>query len=100
MASRDEERPAEVNEIRIRLVCGNCGKIERFHSWQEAFDKGWDTVERFGYNACDQCPGVSVYFPMMYAQQAREAADPVERALLLDKAAKATLEHERFAEQT
>lgn len=77
---------------KVRLVCGNCGTIGRFESWEEAFDKGWDTVVRFGYNSCEKCPGVSVYFPMMYAQQARDLTLPeAERKELLDKAARATI---------
>ena len=76
----------------IRLVCGNCGKIERFESWEEAFEKGWDTVERFGYNACSACPGVSVYFPMYYAQMAHQ--EPDKRDEWLEKAAAATTEFE------
>lgn len=89
--------------MKIRLVCGNCGKIEYFedgeieghklNAWDMAYQKGWDTVERFGYNACDRCPGVSVYFPMLQAQEARQY--PVGSAQhdgLMEKAAKATLE--------
>lgn len=74
----------------LRLVCSNCGKIEYFDSWQQAFEEGWDTLERFGYNACDGCPGVSVYFPMLKAQEAR-AASGGEREALLAEAAKLTL---------
>lgn len=74
----------------VRLICGNCGKEGRFDSWQAAFDANWDTVERFGYNACDECLGVSVYFPMYYASLAREAKTPQERERLLNQAAVAT----------
>lgn len=28
---------------------------------EEAFDKGWDTPERFGYTGCDLCPGAWIY---------------------------------------
>lgn len=94
-------RQVEANEARseqldlpIRLVCGNCGKEGRFASWEAAFEADWDTVERFGYNACDECPGVSVYFPMMYAQEARGLSDQVKRAELLAKAADATLAYD------
>lgn len=76
---------------KVRLICGNCGKEEEFDNWDEPFDKGWDTVRDFGYNACEECPGVSVYFPMMYAQEARATTDPDKKAELLEKAAEATM---------
>lgn len=77
----------------VRLVCGNCGKIATWESWEAAERVGWDTLATFGYNACEECPGVSVYFPMLYAQQARAASDPVVRTALLAKAAEETMRH-------
>lgn len=77
----------------IRLVCGKCGIIACFRSWEEALDPGWDTIERFGYNACDRCPGVSVYLPMLKAQEARAAREggrPEEAEVLLAQAAELT----------
>lgn len=82
-------------ESRVRLVCGNCGKIRFFTSFEEAFEDGWDSVDRFGYNGCEACPGVSVYFPMMHAQAAREATAagrPDVARSELEKAAAYTLE--------
>lgn len=80
---------------RVRLVCGNCGCIEFFDSWDAAFQAGWDTVERFGYTACDKCPGVSVIFPMHFAHQARDRSlTDDQRQELLDKAAQATLDYD------
>jgi hypothetical protein len=55
----------------VRLICGNCGKIEKFDSYDAAYALGWDTPDRFVYTACDQCLGVSVYIPMMHLQEAR-----------------------------
>lgn len=60
------------NKQAVRLICGNCGTEAVFESFDDAFQKGWDTVERFGYNACSDCPGVSVYFPMLHTQNARQ----------------------------
>ena len=60
------------NKKAVRLVCGNCAVEAVFESFDDAFQKGWDTVERFGYNSCDECPGVSVYFPMYYCQEAKQ----------------------------
>jgi hypothetical protein len=84
-----------MSEKPLRLVCGNCGKIERFESFEEAHQLGWDTILHFGYNACENCLGVSVYFPMWYAQQARAATNPEERQELIELAIKATTEYER-----
>lgn len=56
---------------KVRLVCGNCGHIEKFESYEAAHEQGWDTPDRFVYTACSSCPGVSVYFPMMHLQEAR-----------------------------
>lgn len=74
----------------VRLVCGNCGTIETHESFKAAEDRGWDTVLIFGYNACPDCLGVSVYFPMLYCQQARELEPGPEREMLIAKAAAAT----------
>lgn len=88
------------NKHPVRLVCGNCGTIETHESWEAADAAGWDTVAKFGYNACPACPGVSVYFPMLYAQQARVARSEGmlrEAFELFDRAADATMElHPRF----
>ncbi len=77
-----------------RLVCGNCGRIEVFISQDQAYQEGWDTPATYGYTACDLCPGVSVYFPLMYCAQAKEArsnGDLELAAELLDKAAEQTM---------
>lgn len=85
---------------KVRLVCGNCGKIETVEAetaqaaFQAFFERGWDTVERFGYNACEQCPGVAVYFPMYFAQEAREVASQEQRAALLERVATETTKYE------
>lgn len=55
-----------------RLVCGCCGASAEFPTQQAAFEAGWDTPLRFGYTACPLCPGVGVYFPLLFSQQARE----------------------------
>jgi hypothetical protein len=75
----------------IRLVCGNCGRIREFETWDSAYQEGWDTVAEFGYNACNECPGVSVYLPMYYAQLARKAKGE-KRERLLAIAARLTME--------
>lgn len=81
----------------VRLVCGNCGKIETWESWEAAEAAGWDTVATFGYNACEECPGASVYFPMYYASQARSSEDPEIKAKYLEMAAAETMKrHPRF----
>lgn len=54
----------------VRLICGNCGKVEKFDSYHEAYMDSWDTPDRFVYTACNQCPGVSVLFPMLALQDA------------------------------
>lgn len=77
--------------MNIRLVCGNCGKIEYFESFQAAENKGWDSIITFGYNACEGCLGTSVYFPMLYARYAKQAATPQERDEWLQKAAEETM---------
>jgi hypothetical protein len=77
--------------MKVRLVCGNCAKVVIFDSWDDAFKAGWDTVAEFGYNACEKCPGVSVYFPMLYAQRARQTTNSGERKKLLEKAAESTM---------
>lgn len=83
--------------IKLKLVCGNCGRIEHFEAdtavdaFEAAFRDGWDALDRFGYNACWECPGVAVYFPQLYAQHARDLDDAAERELLLAKAAADTV---------
>lgn len=88
------------NKHPVRLVCGNCGTIETHESWEAADAEGWDTVAKFGYNACPSCPGVSVYLPTLYCQQARLAISQGredEGYALFDRAADATMEfHPRF----
>jgi hypothetical protein len=71
----------------IRLVCGCCAHVEEFASYDEAFDTGWDTPDRFGYTACQLCPGVCVYFPLFYASGIRATADRVKREELQANAA-------------
>lgn len=79
-----------MSDMSVRLVCGNCGTIEKHESFKAAEDKGWDTVMTFGYNACPDCPGVSVYFPMVYCLEARDLPPGAERRALIAKAAAAT----------
>jgi len=74
----------------VRLVCGSCGKIRFFASFDAALANGWDTVAVLGYNCCPNCPALTVYLPMLYAQQARGAGTEQERDRLLRLAAEAT----------
>lgn len=81
----------------VRLICGNCGKVEKFESYEAAFMESWDTPDRFGYTACDGCLGVSVLFPALALQEARqlEAAGDHEGAKAKrEEAAARTLEFE------
>lgn len=79
-----------MTDLTVRLVCGQCGTIERHDSFEAAETAGWDTVLSFGYNACPSCLGVSVYFPMLFCQEARELAPGAERDALIARAAAAT----------
>lgn len=85
---------------KVRLVCGNCGKIKTIEAetaaeaFQEFNDIGWDTVYVYGYNSCEECPGASVYFPLLIAQRAREINDPELRAEHLEELARKTIEFE------
>lgn len=72
-------------------MCFNCGTIAYFDSWEQAFEEGWDTLDRFGYNACADCPGASVFLPMLSAQQARDTNDSRKREQLLREAGAYTL---------
>lgn len=65
------ESETRLESSKLKVVCGNCAKKRYFDSWEEAFIVGWDTVDRFGYTACDECLGISVYFPMLLSQEAR-----------------------------
>jgi hypothetical protein len=89
----------EAAGISVRLVCGCCGHIAEFPSYQAAFEAGWDTPDRFGYSGCDRCPGVAVYFPLLYAQQARDEEDPAARDELLRRAAAASHMHDEIHEK-
>jgi hypothetical protein len=75
-----------VSELPYRAVCGNCGRIERFSGVDAAFQAGWDTPDRFGYTACSNCPGMSVYFALLRFQEAREARTDEEREAKLQEA--------------
>lgn len=78
----------------VRLVCGNCARTEYFASFDEASMIGWDSPHQYGYTACDRCPGVSVYFPMLTLQEARAESDPAKYQQLLEKAAAQTLDYD------
>lgn len=41
-------------------VCQCCGFKKTFIAESQAFLDGWDTPERFGYTACNLCPGVCI----------------------------------------
>lgn len=83
--------------MKLKLVCGNCGTMKFFEAeeagkaFEDAYREGWDTIERFGYNACPRCPGVSVYLPMFYAQEARKQEQPAAREAFLVMAATYTI---------
>lgn len=78
-----------MTDLTARLVCGNCATIETHESFAKAETAGWDTVLSFGYTCCPDCLGVSVYFPMYFAQEARGLEGAQREAMIL-KAAAAT----------
>lgn len=84
-------RPEQTSTTRLRAVCFNCGTVAYFDSFDQAFAEGWDTIDRFGYNACNNCPGASVFLPLFAAERARNTSDPQKRAQLLAEAAEFTL---------
>lgn len=77
--------------MKVRLICGNCGRVQSFDGgYEQAFNEDWDTPDRFGYTACDKCPGVAVYFPLHWLQIARDSTDEDMRQQALRKAAEYT----------
>lgn len=82
---------------KVRLICGNCGRVEKFESYHAAYEQSWDTPDRFGYTACDRCLGVSVMFPALALQEARgyeDMGDHEGAKAKRDEAAAQTLQFE------
>jgi len=51
-------------EAAVLLKCQCCGIEKEFSSESDAFDVGWDVPSRFGYTACDLCPGICIFLGM------------------------------------